>query len=611
MASRSTACPSANWIDFLRQYGPIPRNDNMYDEAIQWALQRKKITPLTFEAIYLEELLINFHSSEPKSVILTGTAGDGKTYYCREIWERLGGSKSDWEANDKINSLTLNGIRLTIIKDLSEWIAPEKSSLLPVIATAILGQDPTQVYLIAANDGQLLEAWTKAAGPEVQQVRAAIEDLLVKEQREQAGFDLRLYNLSRRGTAETFTRILDAVLQHPGWQGCQNCTYQAQGCPIWENKLRLEGTEGNRTTRLRLTQLLELCDLNEIHLPVRQLLLLIANALLGHPHPNDKLLSCKQVPKLIGSEPLSAASLYRNIFGENLSERNRETRAIFKALRRFGIGQETSNPIDNILIYGGEDPAFQPYYQTLVLADPLYGADKSYQEQQQTYLEGDTEHRAEFLIALQSQRQRLFFTLPDQDSTELKLWDLTVFHYAGEYLSQVYQVLQQKQRVSRTITVRLVRGLNRIFTGLLVNNQEELILATSGSFSQARISRVYEEFISVVKKRGESIAIELDPNRQKLQLAVYLSAVLDPVSFDLTLTRYEYLSRVAEGVLPSSFSQECYEDVLAFKTQILKQLTHRKESEDVDEDGQTQMNVSLLEINGQGIATPRSLEVTI
>ena len=26
-----------NWIMFLRQYGPIPRNDNMYDESIQRA----------------------------------------------------------------------------------------------------------------------------------------------------------------------------------------------------------------------------------------------------------------------------------------------------------------------------------------------------------------------------------------------------------------------------------------------------------------------------------------------------------------------------------------------------------------------------------------------
>lgn len=32
----------SKWVDFLRQYGPIPRNDNMYDEVIQRNLKTKK-----------------------------------------------------------------------------------------------------------------------------------------------------------------------------------------------------------------------------------------------------------------------------------------------------------------------------------------------------------------------------------------------------------------------------------------------------------------------------------------------------------------------------------------------------------------------------------------
>jgi hypothetical protein len=52
--------------------------------------------------------------------------------------------------------------------------------------------------------------------------------------------------------------------------------------------------------------------------------------------------------------------------------------------------------------------------------------------------------------------------------------------------------------------------MNRIFTGLLINNQDELILATSGSYSQAKISQVFEDSISVIKNRGESISIKLN-----------------------------------------------------------------------------------------------------
>jgi hypothetical protein len=58
------------WIQFLRKYGPIPRNDNMYDESIQRALRRSKIQSVEFEAPHLAELLQNFRGASPDSVVL-------------------------------------------------------------------------------------------------------------------------------------------------------------------------------------------------------------------------------------------------------------------------------------------------------------------------------------------------------------------------------------------------------------------------------------------------------------------------------------------------------------------------------------------------------------
>jgi predicted transcriptional regulator YheO len=608
MPPQPPLCLTSDWISFLRQYGPIPRNDNMYDEVIQRSLKRKKIQPITFETEYLGELLENFRSASPKSIILTGTAGDGKTYYCRKIWEAFGGSKEDWQKGNKIHQLVLGDRHLVVIKDLSELSSEEKRSLLPQVASAITGADTTTVYLIAANDGQLVEAWVEAAQTaEIEAVRQTIEDLLVNDLREADGYQVKLYNLSRQSAAVLFPRILDAILSHPGWGDCNQCAYQSQGCPIWQNKQRLEGAEDDKTTRERLTDLLSLCELNQIHLPVRQLLLLVANTLLGHPEAKDRLLNCRQIPDIISAGTTSSASLYRNIFGENLPERRRESTEVFKVLRGFGIGAETSNQIDNILIFGADDPELQALYADLVLSDSFYGADLKYQAQQYAYLEGDAARgQEEFLTVLQTQRQRLFFTIPS-DRKDMQLWDLTVFHYAGEYLNKLYRALQDSRKVPKSISSRLVRGLNRIFTGLLVSNQDELILATSGSYSQARISRVYEESISVTRKRGESVSIELDKSRKKPILVVCLASDVTPISFNLTLTRYEYLSRVAEGALPSSFSQECYEDVLAFKTQVFKQLAVRQSLEG-ETDGE-EMSIRLLEVNSAGIASERSLEV--
>ena len=74
-----SAAGASRWIRFLRNYGPIPTNDNMYDESIQRALRRHRIEPLVLPAQFLAQLLDNLRSDSPLSEILTGTAGDGKT----------------------------------------------------------------------------------------------------------------------------------------------------------------------------------------------------------------------------------------------------------------------------------------------------------------------------------------------------------------------------------------------------------------------------------------------------------------------------------------------------------------------------------------------------
>jgi hypothetical protein len=343
------------------------------------------------------------------------------------------------------------------------------------------------------------------------------------------------------------------------------------------------------------------------------MLILVANAILGHADAKDGLMSCKEVPKLIRQESISKASLYRNIFGENLPERRRDSKEVFKVLRRFGIGSETSNFIDNIMIFGGDDPELKGYYEELLLADPYYGADSAYRLGQQAYLEGGEDRAGdEFLRLLTGQRQRLFFTIPERLSSQLRLWQLTSFHYADEYLNDVHRTLNRGEKVKAEILARLVRGLNRIFTGILLRNDKQLILATSGSFSQARVSRVYEDAIPIRRNHsGEGIQIEADPDLRRPLLVVNLSEK-QRVGLPLNLRRYEYLSRIAEGSLPNSFSRECYEDILAFKTSLLRQLAIRRNLE-VEEDDSGMLTLNLISrLNSDGlISDPDYIEVKI
>ena len=609
------------WINFLRQYGPIPQNENSFDERIATSLKRGKVVPICVKLQYLDELVANFRAAAPRSIILTGTAGDGKTYYCREIWQALQGNGPRWNSEAESQEMPLSeGLTLEVIKDLSAIVGEEKKATLLRIADVLAGKSKDRILLIAANDGQLMEGWSELAAHEhVHAVKNDIENLLVGgwlafRQSQEHNFDL--YNLSRTSAEKTFKKVLHAILEHPGWMQCDACQYQ-QGseqqkpCPIWENKTRLQGSAVDTLLQQRLSDLLELSELNGYHLPIRQLLILVANTLLGHSDAKDRLMTCKEVPKFVEAGTIAQASLYRNAFGENLTERRRESVEVFRVLRRFGIGVETSNFIDNILIFGADDPALRPYYERLVLSDPHYGSDAAYLNGQRAYLEGGEENDASaFLAQLVGQRQRLFFTIPPTKAAEMRLWQLTTFHFADEYLNEVQRVLLRGERVKAEIVARLVRGLNRIFTGMLARDDNHIVLATSGSLSQARVSRVFEEFVSVRRNLGQRVQLERALEAEMPALSVHL-AEHRYASLPLNLRRYEYLMRIGEGALPNSFSRECYEDIMACKTELLRQLEQRRRTEAAEEEETDRLTLSLISrLNSDGlISNPEMIEI--
>jgi hypothetical protein len=627
------------WLSFLRHYGPIPRNDNMYDETIQRSARRQKITPIEFEHPMQDLVLGCFdrRTVDPVSVILTGTAGDGKTHLCRQVWKMLKGDEAAWASDDPHLSLgfpypkdrlawPVSGnpelyrtVTIHFIRDLSGWVSqggaewePDKKALLLSLCHSIVTPDGDEIFLIAANDGTLLESWRKLPQTEeVKKARELFEDLLVKEQQGQAGVRLKFFNLSRSNSAELFDRALSAFLAHSGWEAlrlqakAENELFGAK-CPIRRNLELLSSDLVHR----RLRALLELCDHNGLHIPVRQILLLLTNAVLGHPDVKDSLMTAADVPKIIGAGTVSKASIYNNIFGGNLPQIRRLDVTVFDYLERFQIGYETSNRVDNILIFGEGDENLGRYFDQFIARDPFYGADPRYYAAKQQYIEGSDEsgeQSQEFLQLLIGQRRGMFFKIEKTQEDELNLWELTVFKFAGEYLDSVAGVLKHGGVVKRPILSRVIKGLNRVFTGMLINSDRELFLATSGNNSQAKVSRILVERVSVDPNKGEKVTLQYDASNGSVLLCVFFTPDLQ-VSFDLTLIRYEFLSRIAmEGALPASFSKECYEDLLALKSQLIATHTKRQERDGAIEG--PAVRLGLLALTDQGMPDPCYVEV--
>jgi len=611
----------------------------MYDETIQRAARRQGIVPIDFEHPYEVRIVNCFNqaAADPVSVILTGTAGDGKTHLCRQVWEALLGDADDWESDSPYLTIRFHypkdrttwpvskepslyrSVKIHFIRDLSGW-APQqgaewdvaKEELLHKFCHSLFNPDMDEIFLIATNDGQLIESFRRLKDTDdVKRARQVFEDLLVEDRQEQPGVRLKFFNLSRASSAELFDRAVEKFLAHQGWgelvQGVsgENDLFGPK-CPIRRNYELL----GTPLVKARLRSLLELCDRNGLHVPVRQILLLLTNAVLGHPDVSQHLMLPSDVPKVISAGTVSKASLYTNIFGANLSDIRRQSITIFDFLERFQIGYETSNRVDNLLIFGEDDENFGNYFDTFIKQDKFYGADERFYAAKREYIEGTSEDDAksnEFLHMLVAQRRGLFFKIPKEAELEFNLWELTVFKFAGEYLKEVVGVLQGGAAVKRPLASRLVKGLNRVFTGMLINSDRELYLATSGNYSQAKVSRILLERVSVEPSKGEKVVLRFDPTNGRVLLSVFFTPG-NVVDFNLTLIRYEFLSRIAvEGALPASFSKECYEDLLAFKSQLIAAYSQRQANEEVS--ASSTISLTLLSLTEQGTPDPRAVEI--
>jgi hypothetical protein len=77
----------------------------------------------------------------------------------------------------------------------------------------------------------------------------------------------------------------------------------------------------------------------------------------------------------------------------------------------------------------------------------------------------------------------------------------------------------------------------------------------------------------------------------------------------LTPIRFEFLGRLAEGALPSSFSLECHEDLLAFKAKLLSATDRRRVLNEDQRASAGELVLRFIELGTDGRAAPRRVTV--
>lgn len=607
-------------MSFLRGYGPVNRVDGMYAETIRKIADALQVEPLRFEHPEEQVLDACLRPSDNKltNIVLTGTAGDGKTTLCNDLWQRIsGGDTSRISGRNRENYRSLSvqtpsGARvLHFIFEFSGF-APEqgqpwpgeKLDLLNRLAASICDPDPTEFFIVAANDGKLVHEWEGLPeGTPARRLGPIIEELLATGHSVAEGLEIRFLNLSRMPTKEILRRALDSLIARDEWR-CfvdeQDDPAFGPGSPLKKNYQLL----CMPTIRAKLEALAELCDSNGLHVSIREVLLLLVNALLGHATATDFVMRPDELRALANGGRAHEAMFYNNVFGGNLPERRRDHFAVFRFLNGFRIGHETTNVLDGLIVFGPDDPSLLEDYNRVLRSDDLYGDNPDFERLRHEYLEAE-ENRSDseaFIGALVAERRRLFFRLADDDA-RFDPWRLTVFEAAGDYRTKVLTPLRAGEKVGASMISLLVQGLNRIWTGMLVGELDRLYLSTGLDFSTARVSDIFLHDIPLqLGFHGNGIMIDFDDD---LGLPIMRVAIDRDhvVSFPLHLVRFEFLTRVAKGALPSSFSKECYEDVIAFKTKVLSEFYRLSAGRP--------MQLSVLSASHDGVLVTRQLGVTL
>ena len=576
--------PGENWIKLLRGYGPLAGNNATEAENVDSFTKLLKIERLSFRhpaRDQLDSYLLHISPEQRPTILITGTAGDGKTTLCYEILKELTGRQPASMAPEGIETFDLlNGNQLDLIRDLTGWrkrnadntLTDDRVSQLELITSHAAGHAhrPT---VIAVNDGQMHEVYRalpKHASGNLRRFFAEAIHMHSHGLSESKTFPrFRLVDLSSITSEVLMRECINTILSRREWECLEseaNDPLFAPESPFAANYQILASPH----IQERLCDLARLADACHFHLPVRAILMLLSNALLGHEDTKDGLLKPNTESRKIlkKDNQRAAGAFHRNLFGHNLGEIRRNKHNVYRFLASLQIGNETTNDIDELLIFGDRDDQTKVLHAELVANDPHRQRSHDLGHEIARYIRGELSDRQEldrFLNLLVDERRRVFLHANEKAIKDEHLWCVTAFQHANDYIQDFLKPVRIGEPIHGVRLNSLITGLNRIWTGAYVaNTEQELFLASGLDMTTSPVSDI---LLQSIPKSSLKIGI----SRNKLP-CLTISHNGRFFSMVLTLMRFEFIQRAYDGAMPGSFSREACDDLMALKQRALRDL---------------------------------------
>lgn len=528
-----------SFVQYLDQFNVLsPNHAKIYDEYTQSTDQYRFAIDTN-----IERFLLTLFNEDPRSVIMTGNAGDGKTRLCRTIYERITGQQLLQWPDSGILEASFSKGTLRIVKDLSELtdavIFKELGCLQDMIKN---GHESRLYYLIAANEGKLTKFLSQHS--ELFELSQMVNKRFLdhKSNDEQ----LHLVNLQDVTSSIYAARIIEEWNREENWGACETCS-RKKNCVIQLNHRRMS----KPLIRNRLVEQYRLLDCLGIHVTMREILIHMSYVFTGG-------LTCEQVMSAgyKDIEEHSKLAYYDNFYGVNMKESGAGEQGAIRYFKHLDPGKLSISSIDDYLLNGdisGDDQIVQKHQMLFDdEIDLLFGY---YRKLIERYRIQDPDKQSNTIFDQMSKfRRKYFFETDERDESTRKL--LMPYLHFYRFLDS----LKDKQTLA-SVRKELIQGLNHNFSKKLISRNEtnlyivneNLLIHESYSPSQVRLS--IDEERSDIDYLPSKIFITVN---QQTRLEVKL-----PV--------FEYLLRLAGGGLFVTLKQEV--DILlgTFKNDLISQ----------------------------------------
>jgi len=508
-----------------------------------------------------------FGEGDPVSIILTGNAGDGKTYLCRQIIKAFAGEEiSEWSEEDLDYTIEHGGYTLRVVKDISEVVEKQGAEILKDLNAELEREEQTTFFLIAANEGRMRAILSEANLPLLEKEVST----QLHEGPQPDSDDLVVLNLNQVATSNYVFQVVDWISDKRHWEACDGCPAYGQ-CPIRFNASQMrDGVIADRLQRLY-----EILEHLGIHVTIRDMLIHLAfTATAG--------LGCGEVIEKqsdIGWEPEHYA-YYENALGEEAEEMFRQKSMVVHHLRALNPGSESIYELDNLIVNGASEESEQEQRWNRLFGDEeLDLGFGRFEQSRNAYLYGKTIAKGEggeskLIGWLPHLRRKMLFEWPD----EQQVLHLFPFLYLPNYFS-----LLRGKASTETYRGDVILGLNRAFSGLFLDNRSNLFVTSY--YAQATEQAVPiihldipETNLRLQRHKRRNDALDQGYHILTLKIAPPGFVREEPIEWEMDLLHFEYLMRRANGATPNILASECELSIRQLRDELVSTFVEEEEN---------------------------------